>query len=69
MAKQNLTEEQKKSLKKVCDIYIESEETHFQETYDVDIEDMNDSEIIALCEKEGYTDHTYYDILILKQLY
>ena len=65
MATRNLSEKQVESLLKVIDYLYSNEKNHFEETYDVEIDDLTDSEIITLCEKEDYTDHIFYDILIL----
>jgi hypothetical protein len=67
MATRKLTEKQTESLTKVIDYNYSNEKTHFEETFDVEIDELTDGEIITLCEKEGYTDHVLYDILILME--
>ena len=60
-----LTEKQLESLAKLIEYNYDSEITNLEETYDVDTTHMSEQDIIHLCEKEGYTDHIFYHILVL----
>lgn len=55
------------SMMKVVDYLWEKEMRHFEETYSLQIESQDDLQTwIKLCEKNGWTEHIFYNLMLMK---
>jgi hypothetical protein len=55
------------SMMKVVDYLWEKEMRHFEETYSLQIESQDDLKTwIKLCEKNGWTEHIFYNLMLMK---
>lgn len=60
--------ETKKSIKWIIDQYWNDEMKHFVETYECHIQSQDTIEAwIEACEKNGWTDHTFYHLMVLSK--
>ena len=55
-------------LDKVIDYNWDAEKTHFEETYDVEVDDDLDK-WIKECKIKGYTEHVFYSLMVVKSYF